>query len=73
MIKNIAMTLYIVVSMSAIGLLHYEWNKARVCNKVFVKYFTLYGINVDLDKLYKDGKTWVDDPKYNGFPHKRRK
>lgn len=64
---------YIIASLFGQGWLLYEYNKARVCNKVFVKYFSLYDINVDLDKLYEDGKTWVDDPKYDSFPNRRHR
>ena len=68
---NKLFAIYLCVSIGVIYTLSYELNKARVCNKVFVKYLSLYGINVDLNKMYEDGKTWVDDPRYNSFPNKR--
>ena len=44
---------------------NYQLRKATVCNKVFVAWFKHnLGINVNLDKLYEDGKKWVDDSRY---------
>lgn len=40
--------------------------KAETCNVVFVRYLReVYGLNIHLDNLYRDGRKWVSDPRYS--------
>ena len=41
-------------------------HKAEVCNAVFIRYwYNRNGTVINLDALYRDGKKWVYDKRYN--------
>lgn len=44
--------------------------KAETCNVVMKRYLEWnYGIKVNLDRLYEDGKKWVRNPRYTEEHH----
>lgn len=64
---NALLALFVYAGLLTAGLVYTlgKWHKAEVCNKVFTTYFKCnLGIHIDLDRLYEDGKKWVNDPQY---------
>lgn len=50
----------------AILQLRFRLIKAETCNVVMVRYLReVRGININLDLLYRDGKKWIQNPRYS--------
>lgn len=69
-IRQVILAGLVTVQTLMIFQLCYRTYKAEVCNVVFVRYLRdVRGINVNMDRIYEDGRKWISDPRYTDSEH----